>query len=112
MAKLDNEGPFVFPVETLVWWTRLEGMGLRESFLLQLRVQLEALLAGVEEGLADVVHRPGALNVDYRFKEGAPIEEMEVEVPQPHDLEKQLLEDLVEAAEADRPIKPGGKEIN
>ena len=80
MPKLDdNMGPFVFPVETQLYWTRLEGMGLRESFEAQLHVHMETLKQAILQGLTDISWKPGDLNVTYHFKDDSQIDEFDIE---------------------------------
>jgi hypothetical protein len=111
MAKLENEmGPFAFPIETIVYWSRLEGKGLRESFLIELRNYFEALQRDVAQNLLDVQWKRGDLNATYLFDAASQIDEVDIEIPLPHNIEDQVLRDLLEGAE--EPVKPGGNEVN
>ena len=115
MKTLDSEGPFLFPLEMQVYWIRRPGMSLRDSFLEQLEEQVNVMLERTRAELVAVTHRPGDLNAGYNFVEDSSIDSMDIEIPQPHDLEAKVLEALTVEEDDVKPgefIRPGGKDDN
>jgi hypothetical protein len=109
MAKMSDEGPFAFPIETILYWERLEGMSLEASFLVQIKRLFGALLETIEADLESIDYNRDKLNCTYRFKDGSMLDEMDIEVPDFHELDEETIKSLLEGEE---PTKSGGKDVH
>jgi hypothetical protein len=105
----------VFPFEMQVYWSRLEGKGLRDSFLLQLQANLKEALDTIERDLESVDLKAGDINATYRFSALSKMDEIDLPVPLAlnEGQEKDLMEALVledEDVKAGEILKSGGKD--